>query len=89
MNDVFTSSVDLPVSPDEAFALVTEPERLRRWAAVCATVDLRAGGSWTWMVTPVPPTSQAGRSVRSSPGGAWSWGGAGRTTPPFPRTPRR
>jgi uncharacterized protein (TIGR03086 family) len=53
MNDeVFTATVDLPVGPDEAFALVTEPERLRRWAAVCATVDLRAGGTWTWQVTP-------------------------------------
>lgn len=52
MNDVFTSTVDLPVSPDEAFALVTDPDRLRRWTAVAATVDLRAGGSWSWMVTP-------------------------------------
>jgi uncharacterized protein (TIGR03086 family) len=49
---VFTATVDLPVGPDEAFALVTEPERLRRWAAVCATVDLRAGGNWSWLVTP-------------------------------------
>lgn len=53
MNDVvYTSTVDLPVSPDEAFALITDPERLRRWATVCATVDLRAGGAWQWHVTP-------------------------------------
>jgi uncharacterized protein (TIGR03086 family) len=48
----FTKSVVLPVSPDEAFALVTEPERLRRWQTVTATVDLRAGGSYRWIVTP-------------------------------------
>ncbi len=52
MNDVYTSTVDLPVGPDEAFALVTQPERLSRWTAVCATVDLRAGGAWSWRVTP-------------------------------------
>ena len=40
----FNQSVLLPVSPDEAFALVTEPERIRRWLAVSAYIDLRAGG---------------------------------------------
>jgi uncharacterized protein (TIGR03086 family) len=48
----FTKTVVLPVSPDEAFALVTEPERLRRWLTVTASVDLRAGGSYRWAVTP-------------------------------------
>lgn len=48
----FTKSAVLPVSPDEAFALITEPERLRRWQTVSATVDLRAGGSYRWTVTP-------------------------------------
>ncbi|WP_269045482.1 hypothetical protein [Paenarthrobacter sp. Z7-10] len=33
-------SVFLPVDPDAAFALITEPERLRRWQTVAA---LRAG----------------------------------------------
>ena len=47
----YDKSVFLPVSPDEAFALVTEPERLRRWLAVAARVDLRAGGSYRWTVT--------------------------------------
>jgi uncharacterized protein (TIGR03086 family) len=48
----YTISTDLPVSPDEAFALLTEPERLRRWQAVTATVDLRAGGGYRWTVNP-------------------------------------
>jgi uncharacterized protein (TIGR03086 family) len=48
----FTKSAVLPVSPDEAFALITDPERLRRWKAVTATVDLRAGGSYRFTVLP-------------------------------------
>lgn len=42
--------VFVPVSPDEAFALVTEPERLRRWLVVAGRLDLRAGGSYRWTV---------------------------------------
>ena len=45
-------SVVLPVSPDEAFALLTEPERLRRWKTVSARVDLRAGGTYRWTIVP-------------------------------------
>ena len=40
----FTKTAVLPVPPDEAFALITQPERLRRWQTVSAYVDLRAGG---------------------------------------------
>ena len=36
-------TVLLPVPTDEAFALITEPDRLRRWKTVSARVDLRAG----------------------------------------------
>ena len=46
-------SVLLPVPADEAFALITEPERLRRWLAVSARVDLRAGGEFRWTLTPM------------------------------------
>jgi uncharacterized protein (TIGR03086 family) len=45
-------SVLLPVSTDEAFALITEPDRLRRWKAVSARIDLRAGGQYRWTVVP-------------------------------------
>ena len=48
----FTKTVHLPVDVDEAFALITEPERLRRWQTVSARVDLRAGGDYRWTVTP-------------------------------------
>ena len=77
MNDVFTSSVELPVTPDEAFVLLTDPERLRRWSAVCATVDLRAGGAWSWTVT--PGHVAAGRIHEVEPGRrlvlGWGWEG--------------
>ncbi|KQY56875.1 MULTISPECIES: TIGR03086 family metal-binding protein [unclassified Nocardioides] len=48
----YSRTVQLPVTPDEAFALITEPERLRRWQAVSASVDLRVGGDYRWTVTP-------------------------------------
>ena len=76
---VFTASVDLPVGPDEAFALVTEPERLRRWTAVCATVDLRAGGSWSWLRHPGPDVACGRRGPRGRAGRrlvlGWGWEG--------------
>lgn len=71
----YTKTVSLPVSPDEAFALVTRPERLRRWMAVTARVDLRAGGAWRWTVT---PGNVAGGTVREVEPGRrvvldWGW----------------
>lgn len=56
----------LPVSPDQAFALITQPERLRRWLAVTARIDLRAGGEFRWAVTPVAAGS--GTVVEVEPG---------------------
>ena len=47
-----TKTAHLPVSPADAFALITQPERLRRWLTVTSSVDLRAGGSYRWTVTP-------------------------------------
>jgi uncharacterized protein YndB with AHSA1/START domain len=45
-------TIHLPVGADEAFALITEPERLRRWQTAAARVDLRIGGEYRWTVTP-------------------------------------
>lgn len=56
----------LPVSADEAFALITEPDRLRRWLAVSARVDLRAGGEFRWTLTPVAVAS--GTVIEVDPG---------------------
>ena len=42
----------LPVPPEEAFALITEPERLRRWKTIASRVDLRAGGEYRFTIVP-------------------------------------
>lgn len=44
---MFTKTVVLPVAIDEAFALITEPERLRRWQARWNVwLRSRAGAQW-------------------------------------------
>ncbi len=74
----FTKTAHLPVSPDEAFALITEPERLRRWQVVAAVVDLRAGGSYRWTIT--PGHAAAGTFKEVEPGKrivfGWGWDGS-------------
>ena len=70
-------TVLLPVSTDEAFALITEPDRLRRWKTVSARVDLRAGGQYRWTVVPGHVAAgtfvevEPGRRVVFGPGGRW------------------
>jgi uncharacterized protein (TIGR03086 family) len=70
---VFERIID--ASPDEAFALFTEPERLRRWHAVSAAVDLRVGGEYRLTVTPSHVAN--GTYVEIEPGRrvvyTWGW----------------
>lgn len=80
MNDhpeSLTKTVLLPVTPDEAFALVTEPERLRRWHAISARVDLRVGGDYRWTI--VPGHTAVGSFKEIEPGRrvvfGWGWEG--------------
>ena len=73
----YTISAELPVSPDEAFALVTEPERLRRWKTVSATVDLRAGGGYRFTVTPGHVVSGTYRVVEPGRRVVFGWGWEG------------
>ena len=73
----YTISADLPVSPDEAFALVTEPERLRRWKTVSATVDLRAGGAYRFTVTPGHVAAGTYRVVEPGRRVVFGWGWEG------------
>ena len=44
----FEKAVVVPLDPAETFALITEPDRLRRWMTVAARVELRAGGEYRW-----------------------------------------
>ena len=71
-------TVLLPVSPDQAFALITEPERLRRWKAVSARVDLRAGGEYRFTI--IPGHVAAGTYREIEPGRrvvfGWGWEGS-------------
>ena len=70
-------SVLVPLNADQTFALVTEPERLRRWQAISARVDLRAGGEFRWTV--VPGANAGGTFVEVEPGKrlvyTWGWEG--------------
>jgi uncharacterized protein (TIGR03086 family) len=70
-------TVLLPVSTDEAFALITEPDRLRRWKTVSARVELRAGGQYRWTV--VPGHVATGTFIEVDPGRrivfGWGWEG--------------
>jgi uncharacterized protein YndB with AHSA1/START domain len=71
-------SVVLPVSPDEAFALLTEPERLRRWKTLSARVDLRAGGTYRWTI--IPGHAARGTFIEVEKGRrlvfGWGWEGS-------------
>ncbi|PVG81266.1 TIGR03086 family protein [Nocardioides gansuensis] len=73
-----TKTAVLPCTVDEAFALVTQPERLRRWQAVTARVDLRVGGDYRWTVT--PGHIVAGTVKELEPGKrivlGWGWEGS-------------
>jgi len=73
----------LPVSPEEAFALLTPAERLRRWQTVSARVDLRAGGDYRWTV--VPGHVAAGTYREVAPGRrvvfGWGWEGSDDLAP--------
>ncbi len=73
----YTKSALLPVTPDEAFALITEPERLRRWQVVTATVDLRAGGSYRWLVAPGHIAAGTFREVDPGRRIVFGWGWEG------------
>lgn len=72
-----SKSVVLPVTPEEAFALVTEPERLRRWQVVSAVVDLRAGGDWRWTITPGHVAAGTFREVDEGKRVVFGWGWVG------------
>ncbi len=70
----YDRTVFLPIDPDSAFDLVTQPERLRRWCTVAARVDLRLGGEFRWTVT--PGNNAMGTVTKIEPGKSvsYSWG---------------
>ncbi|MGB3687507.1 MAG: TIGR03086 family metal-binding protein [Ornithinimicrobium sp.] len=46
------ASTWLPITPEAAFELVTEPARLRRWLMVAGHIDVRVGGEVHLVVAP-------------------------------------
>ena len=79
----FEKSVLVPLTADETFALITEPDRLRRWQVITARVDLRAGGDFRWTV--IPGNSAAGTFTEVDPGRrvvfTWGWEGSAELPP--------
>ena len=79
----FEKSVLVPLNADETFALITEPDRLRRWQVITARVDLRAGGDFRWTV--IPGNSAAGTFTEVDPGRrvvfTWGWEGSADLPP--------
>jgi uncharacterized protein (TIGR03086 family) len=74
----FEKSVLVPLNADDTFALITEPDRLRRWQVITARVDLRAGGDYRWTI--IPGHSVAGTVTEVEPGRhvvlTWGWEGS-------------
>ncbi|MDQ4053032.1 MAG: TIGR03086 family metal-binding protein [Actinomycetota bacterium] len=73
----YTKSVVLPVSPDEAFTLITDPERLRRWQTVSAYVDLRTGGEYRWTITPGQVATGTFKEIEPGRRLVFGWGWEG------------
>lgn len=70
----FDKTIHLPVDVDEAFALITDPERLRRWQTVAARVDLRVGGEYRWTVTPGNHASGTFTEIEPGKRVVFTWG---------------
>lgn len=72
---IYDKTVLLPLNVDQAFELITQPARLRRWQAVAARVDLKVGGEYRWTIT--PGHHAAGTFTEIEPGKrvvfTWGW----------------
>jgi uncharacterized protein (TIGR03086 family) len=79
----FEKSVLVPLNADDTFALITEPDRLRRWQVITARVDLRAGGDYRWTI--IPGHSVGGTITEVDPGRrvvfTWGWEGSADLPP--------
>ncbi len=73
----YQNSVLVPRSPDDTFALITQPDRLRRWHAITARVDLRVGGGYRLTIAPGSSAAGAYTEVEDGKQVAFSWGWEG------------
>jgi uncharacterized protein YndB with AHSA1/START domain len=73
---VLIVEADLPMTPDEAYAHWTDPQRLARWWAPAAQIDPAAGGTYrfSW---PQQDWHLSGRVLEANPGRllrlTWRW----------------
>lgn len=76
-------TVILPVDADAAFALVTDPARIRRWQAVACRLDLTVGGDYRF--TMGPGHQARGTFTEIEPGRrlvlSWGWEGSDDVPP--------
>jgi uncharacterized protein (TIGR03086 family) len=70
----YEKSVLVPLGADETFALITQPDRLRRWQAITARVDLRAGGAYRWTIIPGHTASGSVTEVEPGKRVVFTWG---------------
>ena len=84
MTPALEYELDIAAPPETVFALLTDEHRLRRWQALAARVDLRAGG--TYRFTVVPGAHATGEFVEIVPGRrlvyTWGWEADGQDPPP-------
>jgi uncharacterized protein (TIGR03086 family) len=77
----YDSSVVVPLPADDTFALITQPERLRRWNCIAARIDVRAGGDYRWNI--IPGSYATGTIKEIEPGKrlVFGWGFEGGVNP--------
>src|SRR6478752_2239423 len=79
----FERAVLVPLDAAETFALITQPDRLRRWMSVAARIEFRVGGEYRWTVA--PGHTAAGTVVEMDPGKrlvyTWGWEDAADPAP--------
>ena len=66
----------LDTTPEETFALITEPERMRRWMAMSGSIDVRAGGEYRLLVAPGNIATGVIEEVEPGRRIVFSWGWA-------------
>ena len=78
----YDKTVTLPLDPETAFQLITQPERLRRWKTVAARVDLKLGGEYRWTITPGNSAMGTITHIEAGKSLVYTWGWDGSTDLP-------
>ncbi len=77
-----STSVLIHASRERVWRSLTDPDRIERWMAIAATMELRPGGAYEWLVT---PGNRAAGTVREVGDGrlvlGFGWHGDGPVQP--------